>query len=393
MNREEDDVPELIESENPIPIQDTFKRELKLNPVPVTIITGYLGSGKTTLINRLLTENHGKKIAVILNEFGESSGIDKSLTGNDTEGDLFEEWLELKNGCLCCSMKDPGIKAIENLMKKRGKFDYILLETTGLADPGPIASMFWLDSELGSDIYLDGILTMVDSKNGFKYLRENQNNKNVINEFTRQIALADRIVLNKLDLIDETSLEELKSKILDINSVAPIYQTSNAVVPIDFFLDQNCFSEGKKLEPQPISSHLNDSLVETIYFTIDPPLTINISKLDHWLQIVLWEKNPKALKLMISKNYDHNKFISSIEKISKDENNFMSILRLKGLVCQSGVESDKKIVIQGVYEIFDKHVGGSWGLEDRTSRMVVIGHNLELNLLKNSFYEYCVEKY
>nr|CAD7430925.1 unnamed protein product [Timema monikensis] len=142
MDSSDEDVPDLVPA--------VFK------PVPVTIITGYLGAGKTTLLNYVLTEQHDKKIAVILNEFGEGSALEKSVSvGQD--GELFEEWLELRNGCLCCSVKDNGVKAIENLMTKRGKFDYILLETTGLADPGPIASIFWLDKELGSDISLDGV--------------------------------------------------------------------------------------------------------------------------------------------------------------------------------------------------------------------------------------------
>jgi G3E family GTPase len=127
-------------------------------------VTGFLGSGKTTLMNYILTAQHGRRIAVILNEFGQGSAMEKSMSiGQD--GALFEEWLELRNGCLCCSVKDNGVKAIENLMEKSGSFDYILLETTGLADPVPIAGMFWLDDELGSQIALDGIVTMVDAKN------------------------------------------------------------------------------------------------------------------------------------------------------------------------------------------------------------------------------------
>ncbi|MGH0170961.1 UNVERIFIED_CONTAM: hypothetical protein FKN15_005790 [Acipenser sinensis] len=139
---DEDDCPELV------PI-------VQADQIPVTIITGYLGAGKTTLLNYILTEQHNKRIAVILNEFGEGSALEKSLAVSQA-GELYEEWLELRNGCLCCSVKDNGLKAIENLMQKKGKFDYILLETTGLADPGAVASMFWVDAELGSDIYLDG---------------------------------------------------------------------------------------------------------------------------------------------------------------------------------------------------------------------------------------------
>ncbi|GAB6029039.1 COBW domain-containing protein 1, variant 2 [Chamberlinius hualienensis] len=136
-----DEIPELV--------------AVQTQRIPITLITGYLGAGKTTLLNFILTEQHTKKIAVILNEFGEGSALEKSLAISQ-EGNLYEEWLELRNGCLCCSVKDNGVKAIENLMKLKGKFDYILLETTGLADPVPIISMFWLDKELGSDLYLDG---------------------------------------------------------------------------------------------------------------------------------------------------------------------------------------------------------------------------------------------
>uniref|UniRef100_A0A8C2SPU7 COBW domain-containing protein 1-like n=1 Tax=Coturnix japonica TaxID=93934 RepID=A0A8C2SPU7_COTJA len=161
---EEEDCPDLV----PIDIGVVQDSEHGCGrKIPVTIITGYLGAGKTTLLNYILTEQHSKRIAVILNEFGEGSALEKSLAISQG-GELYEEWLELRNGCLCCSVKDNGVKAIENLMQKRGKFDYILLETTGLADPGAVASMFWVDSELGSEIYLDGIVSVVYAKHGLQ---------------------------------------------------------------------------------------------------------------------------------------------------------------------------------------------------------------------------------
>ncbi|TSO77731.1 COBW domain-containing protein 1 [Bagarius yarrelli] len=156
---DEDDCPKLV------PIEE--KNKTPAAQIPVTIITGYLGAGKTTLLNYILTEQHNKRIAVILNEFGEGNALEKSLAVSQA-GELYEEWLELRNGCLCCSVKDNGLKAIENLMEKKGKFDYILLETTGLADPGAVASMFWVDAELGSDLYLDGIIAVIDAKYGMR---------------------------------------------------------------------------------------------------------------------------------------------------------------------------------------------------------------------------------
>lgn len=183
---EDEDCPDLV------PIDAVGSEETESSPggkIPVTIITGYLGAGKTTLLNYILTEQHNKRIAVILNEFGEGSALEKSLAISQG-GELYEEWLELRNGCLCCSVKfvssyrDSGVKAIENLMQRRGKFDYILLETTGLADPGAVASMFWVDSELGSDIYLDGIVSVVDAKHGLQHLTE-EKPEGLVNEACR----------------------------------------------------------------------------------------------------------------------------------------------------------------------------------------------------------------
>ncbi|XP_063464000.1 zinc-regulated GTPase metalloprotein activator 1A-like isoform X14 [Pan paniscus] len=221
---EEEDCPELV------PIETTQSEEEEKSglgaKIPVTIITGYLGAGKTTLLNYILTEQHSKRVAVILNEFGEGSALEKSLAVSQG-GELYEEWLELRNGCLCCSVKDNGLRAIENLMQKKGKFDYILLETTGLADPGAVASMFWVDAELGSDIYLDGIITIVDSKYGLKHLTEEKPD-GLINEATRQVALADIILINKTDLVPEEDVKKLRTTIRSINGLGQILETQRS---------------------------------------------------------------------------------------------------------------------------------------------------------------------
>ncbi|XP_063466003.1 zinc-regulated GTPase metalloprotein activator 1A isoform X21 [Symphalangus syndactylus] len=232
--------------------------------IPVTIITGYLGAGKTTLLNYILTEQHSKRVAVILNEFGEGSALEKSLAVSHG-GELYEEWLELRNGCLCCSVKDNGLRAIENLMQKKGKFDYILLETTGLADPGAVASMFWVDAELGSDIYLDGIITIVDSKYGLKHLTEEKPD-GLINEATRAI--------NGLGQILETQRSRVHlSNVLDLHA----------------FDSLSGISLQKKLQHVPgTQPHLDQSIV-TITFEV--PGNAKEEQLNIFIQNLLWEKN------------------------------------------------------------------------------------------------------
>lgn len=281
MSSDEEEIPDLV------PAGDK---------VPITIITGFLGAGKTTLLNYVLSEQHGKRIAVIMNEFGDGDSIEKSMSvGKD--GERYEEWLELRNGCLCCSVKDNGVKAIEDLMTKKGKFDYILLETTGLADPGPIASIFWLDEELCSDIFLDGIVTVIDAKYAPKYLEEKKADGSV-NEFTRQVALADVVILNKTDLVSTEDLINLKGKIRSINTFARFLETSHAKTNLDDILDLNAYGD---LTPQSIETtfidrgyritdtHSVDKSVTTL--TLEEEGDVNKEHLDRFLQTLLWEKS------------------------------------------------------------------------------------------------------
>ncbi|KAK2488986.1 hypothetical protein MC885_017638, partial [Smutsia gigantea] len=236
----EEDCPELV----PIETKQREEEE-KSGPgakIPVTIITGYLGAGKTTLLNYILTEQHSKRVAVILNEFGEGSAVEKSLAVSQG-GELYEEWLELRNGCLCCSVKDNGLRAIENLMQKKGKFDYILLETTGLADPGAVASMFWVDAELGIDIYLDGkFREQIFSCFQFddKHLAEEKPD-GLINEASRQVALADIIIINKTDLVSEEDLNKLRRTIRSINGLGKMLETQRSRVDLSNVLDLHAF--------------------------------------------------------------------------------------------------------------------------------------------------------
>ncbi|XP_068942989.1 zinc-regulated GTPase metalloprotein activator 1A-like isoform X2 [Petaurus breviceps papuanus] len=328
---EEEDCPELV----PIAMQQRQRPEEeeegegKPDPcakIPVTIITGYLGAGKTTLLNYILTEQHNKRIAVILNEFGEGSALEKSLAVSQG-GELFEEWLELRNGCLCCSVKDNGLKAIENLMQKKGKFDYILLETTGLADPGAVASMFWVDAELGSDIYLDGIVSVVDSKYGLKHLTEEKAN-GLINEAMRQVALADIVIINKTDLVAEEELIKIKTVIRSINGLGKILETQRSRVDLSSVLDLHSFDGLSGISLQKKLQHVQ---------TTQPHLD-------------------------------------------------------KGLV--SIKDKSHQVIVQGVHELYDlEETPVRWEDDcERTNRLVLIGRNLDKEILKHLFIDTVTEK-
>nr|XP_054507614.1 zinc-regulated GTPase metalloprotein activator 1A-like isoform X2 [Agelaius phoeniceus] len=317
--------------------------------IPVTIITGYLGAGKTTLLNYILTEQHNKRIAVILNEFGEGSALEKSLAISQG-GELYEEWLELRNGCLCCSVKDNGVKAIENLMQRRGKFDYILLETTGLADPGAVASMFWVDSELGSDIYLDGIVSVVDAKHGLQHLTE-EKPEGLINEASRQVALADLIIINKTDLVSEEELNKVRTSVrVDLSNVLDLHA----------FDSLSGVSLQKKLEHvKTTHAHLDKAII-TVTFEVSG--NIKEENLNLFIQNLLWEKNVK-------------------DKTGCT----MDVIRLKGLVSIQG--KSHQVIVQGVHELYDlEETSVPWKEDEkRTNRLVLIGRNLNKEIIKEVF--------
>ncbi|XP_063662643.1 putative COBW domain-containing protein 7 isoform X5 [Pan troglodytes] len=330
---EEEDCPELV------PIETTQSEEEEKSglgaKIPVTIITGYLGSA-----------------------------LEKSLAVSQG-GELYEEWLELRNGCLCCSVRDNGLRAIENLMQKKGKFDYILLETTGLADPGAVASMFWVDAELGSDIYLDGIITIVDSKYGLKHLTEEKPD-GLINEATRQVALADIILINKTDLVPEEDVKKLRTTIRSINGLGQILETQRSRVDLSNVLDLHAFdslsgiSLQKKLQHVPgTQPHLDQSIV-TITFEV--PGNAKEEHLNMFIQNLLWEKN-----------------------VRNKDNHCMEVIRLKGLV--SIKDKSQQMIVQGVHELYDlEETPVSWKDDtERTNRLVLLGRNLDKDILKQLF--------
>lgn len=335
-----------------------------------------MGSGKTTLLNYILTEKHDKKIAVILNEFGESSDIEKSLSVNK-EGTLYEEWLELNNGCLCCSTKDVGVKAIENLMEKKGKFDYILLETSGLADPGPIASMFWLDDGLGSEIYLDGIIALIDAKHIRDHLNEKKKDV-MINEALKQIAIADRIIINKKDLLTESEMELLKQDIHAINAVADMTVTERSRIPVDYVLNIKAYDvsnvdtileQTDKIQLHSSNhAHQISHSVQTVCIQFDQQLN-SLEELEHWIQELLWEKR----------------------LIGETEEDPVTILRLKGIIYPPKDKQMKdyrqRMIIQGVQDLYDIQEGLADNIKetDTTSKIVLIGKNLQPKKISKYF--------
>ncbi|KAM6931178.1 zinc-regulated GTPase metalloprotein activator 1 [Xenentodon cancila] len=352
---DEDDCPELvpIDSQPGPPAQQ----------IPVTIITGYLGAGKTTLLNYILTEQHSKRIAVILNEFGEGSALEKSLAVSQA-GELYEEWLELRNGCLCCSVKDNGLKAIENLMEKKGKFDYILLETTGLADPGAVASMFWVDAELGSDIYLDGIVTVIDAKYGRQQLAEEKADE-LINEAARQIAVADVTIINKTDLVNEEELNQVRDTVRSINGLVRILETQRSVVDLSDVLDLHSFDrkDGETLAEKlqlvkPTKPHLDKSILTATFEVVGD---LSEDALNAFIQDLLWEK-----------------------KFCNKEGEPMTIIRLKGIVSFAG--KAHQVMLQGVHELYElNETSQLWEESQRTNRLVFIGRNLDKDILQKHF--------
>ncbi len=206
--------------------------------VPVSILTGFLGSGKTTLLNRILSEEHGKRIAVIENEYGEV-GIDQALVINADE-----EIFEMANGCICCTVRGDLIRVLGNLMKRRDKFDYVLVETTGLADPGPVAQTFFVDDEIRAEFSLDGIVTLVDAAHIGQQLGRSD-------ESTEQIAFADVLVLNKTDLVNGEALDRLESRLREMNRMARVVRSEKANVAVDTVLNLGAFDLDQVLERRP----------------------------------------------------------------------------------------------------------------------------------------------
>jgi G3E family GTPase len=340
--------------------------------IPVTVITGFLGAGKTTLLNRILTGKHGKRIAVIENEFGEV-GVDHQLVIQSDE-----EIFELNNGCICCRVRGDLIRILAKLCQRRDKFDYVLIETTGMADPGPVAQTFFTDEEVKESFVLDGIVTVVDAKHVGLHFDD-------MREVREQIGFADVILLNKTDLVPPADLKKTEAHIRKMNPMAKVYETKDAVVDLDKVLNVGGFDLKRALELEPDfleaeeehdhdhehehdhdhdhegeehheheheEEHDHHHAEDVTSVGIRAPGDLDEKKLSEWLGTLLRTKG-------------------------------QDIFRMKGVLAVKGREM--RFVFQGVHMLMDGRPDRPWGKDPRQNTLIFIGRNLDRAELNEGF--------
>ncbi|ORC91485.1 putative nucleotide binding protein [Trypanosoma theileri] len=342
--------------------------ELISAKVPVTILTGFLGSGKTTLLHYVLSAEHNLRIAVIVNEFEFGKTIEKGLTLKSSQKPD-DEWLELNNGCMCCTAQTQTVQALETLMMKKGTFDLVLVETSGLADPAPVAAMFWQDEAVCGTLYLSGILTLVDAKNICKYLQDPE----VSGEATRQILMADRIVLNKCDIATEEEQREALAAVREINPVVQVMHSSYSRLDnLREILFLNTTRQALELE------HLHR----------DGPSTISAVSLEFF-------EHPNYLALRDLRDFD----MLCRDLLYKEHHPPFEVVRCKAAIWvkndSSSDNNDKKkkgefslMQLQTIGELFDVTPMEGQSVPLGCSRALILGKRLDSNVLRNIFLQY-----
>ena len=354
--------------------------------IPVTVLTGYLGAGKTTLLNRILTEDHGKRYAVIVNEFGEI-GIDNDLVVGADE-DVFE----MNNGCVCCTVRGDLIRVVAGLMKRQrpGKpaFDAIIVETTGLADPGPVAQTFFVDEDVKAKTELDSVTTLVDAKHVMARLDDSK-------EAREQVAFADRIILNKVDLVSEAELVAVEARLRRLNPLAPITRAERADVPLDQVLGLGGFDLGRILNINPgfanpahgDAGHVHDEHCGHDHHDHDHDhdhAHPDHAHDDHGSgpRGHAHEDDIKGISLSLERPMNGTKFTAWLDRLLGEQG--QNILRAKGIIDVHG--EDRRLVFQAVHMILEGDLQKPWGeTERRWSRAVFIGRDLDEAAIRAGF--------
>jgi len=340
--------------------------QAKNKKIPVTILTGFLGSGKTTLLNWILSADHKKKLAVIENEFGET-GVDEQVLVAREHAD--EIMIEVKNGCICCTVRGDLVESLGKIWEKTngaGKpLDGVIIETTGLADPAPVCQSFFVEKSIADKFQIDAVLTVVDAKHIIQHLDE-EKPKDVENEAVEQIAFADRIMVNKIDLVpDEAKLQEIEKRIKGINKYARIIRTqfSEKAPKMSDLLGLNAFDLDRVVEMDENflnedEEHVHDQRVSSVGFVLDENQQINLFQLQNYISVLLQTYNEE-------------------------------LFRYKGVIAIKG--QDEKYVFQGVHMLFGGDFAAKWGDEPRKSVFCFIGKNLKKMNLKEGFMK-CIAK-
>lgn len=345
--------------------------------IPVTVLTGYLGAGKTTLLNRILTENHGQRYAVIVNEFGEV-GIDNDLL---VESD--EEIFEMNNGCICCTVRGDLIRTVQNLMKRKGAFDAIIVETTGVADPAPVAQTFFMDDDVRASAKLDAVVAVVDARHVLQRLEDTQ-------EAEDQVAFADVILINKTDLVSAEELTAVETRIRSINPYAVLHRSERCGIEIVKVLDRGAFDLDRILSLDPNFLGEGDQHSHGCGPSCDHDHGHCEAHDHNHSHDHLEHEDRHAVKSisLVAGDLDPEMFFPWINQVTQIQG--PNILRMKGIIAFKG--DPQRYVIQGVHMIVEGDHQRDWkDDEPRESRLVFIGRDLNWDVLKANFQSCAAE--